>query len=395
MEDIIQKLKTPAACLQLAKNVRDSNPDLAQKARRRAVELRAISHGSNSGVELELYKSVYAYEAVLYEKHKKHQRATYTWRMINNDGIIRAAEKAVNRKIDPAGYKALVKMGMHDLTFEAVITRYPNAFKEEVVSRAKERLEELSSIHTITPMNVSLSGFDMPLQRLSKSGSAHKGKDKYENKVREILVNADNYHDAYYKTEIFRGPSLYFHERALATRYNPTSLTHLEYVYATLASWGMHRMGRSGSKMRSFEDFSQSVQTLKDRIAEAQTFDFNEMSEIKWAILREIFCSVKVMASETTLVGNSKVMHHMLPNVIPPIDREYTLWFLRGNKNISNDLETEWLLMREIISQFFIPVASDASFYLKAEQWIKRSKDFPWDTSVLKVVDNLVIGSKK
>jgi hypothetical protein len=136
--------------MQLAKNVRDRNPDLAQKARRRAVELRVISYGSNSEVELELLKSVYAYEEVLYEKHKKHVRATYTWRMIERDGIIVAAEKAVNRKIEPAGYTVLVEMGMHDLTFEAVIVRYPDKFNPEVVSRAKSRLKELLEMQSTT-----------------------------------------------------------------------------------------------------------------------------------------------------------------------------------------------------------------------------------------------------
>ena len=252
------------------------------------------------------------------------------------------------------------------------------------------------------PMKISLSGFEnLAYRHRVDSEIAHRytirggRKFDYDDKIREILSNAENYHDAYYKAETFRGPSLYFHERALATRYDPASLTHLEYVYATLASWGMHRMGRGGSKMRSFEVFSQSVQTLKGRVAEAQTFHFREMSEIKWAVIKEIFCGVKVMASGTSLVGNSKVMHHMTPNVIPPIDREYTLRFLRGNTTIKNDLETEWLTMKEIISQFFIPVASDTTFYSKAEQWMKRNEDYPWDTSVLKVVDNLVIGSKK
>jgi hypothetical protein len=51
--------------------------------------------------------------------------------------------------------------------------------------------------------------------------------------------------------------------------------------------------------------------------------------------------------------------------------------------------------MKEIISQFFIPVACDTTFYPKAEEWMKRNEDYPWDTSVLKVVDNLVIGSRK
>lgn len=252
------------------------------------------------------------------------------------------------------------------------------------------------------PMKISISGLEKPSWRsmMDSNTENHRKvpagkKINYNNKIREILSNAENYHDAYYKAETFRAPSLYFHQRALATRYAPVSFTHLEYVYATLASWGMHRMGRSGSKMRSFEVFSQSVQTLKGRIAEAQNFDFREMSEINWAILKEIFFGVKVMASGTTLVGNSKVMHHMLPNVIPPIDREYTLWFLRGNTTIRNDLEAEWLLMKEIISQFFIPVSSDMTFYSKAEQWMKRNEEYPWDTSIFKVVDNLVIGSKK
>jgi hypothetical protein len=146
VDDIIQKLKTPAECMQLEKNVISRNPDLALKARRRVVELRAISHGSTRDVELELLKALYAYEEVLSAKNKKNTRASRTWQMIERNGIIGAAEKAVNRKIEPAGYKVLVNMGLQDLTFEAVIIRFPDEFNDEVVLRAKTRLKELSEI---------------------------------------------------------------------------------------------------------------------------------------------------------------------------------------------------------------------------------------------------------
>jgi hypothetical protein len=255
---------------------------------------------------------------------------------------------------------------------------------------------------TTRPMKVSLSDPNNQHKRsrtVSEKSDHHRHltgrKVDYDHKIKDILLNAEKYHRAYYQAETFRGPSLYFHERALATRHDPTAVTHLEYVYATLASWGMHRMGRGGSKMQRFDVFSQSVQILKCKIAEAKTFDLQAMSEPKWEVLKEIFRGIKVMASGTTIVGNSKVMHHMMPNIIPPIDREYTLWYLRGNTTIKNDLETEWILMKEIISQFFVPVATNKEFHSLAEQWIKRNKDYPWDTSVLKVVDNLVIGSKK
>jgi hypothetical protein len=217
----------------------------------------------------------------------------------------------------------------------------------------------------------------------------------YDDKVKNILINAEKYHQSYYKAETFRGPSLYFHQRALETRQAPVSISHLEYVYATLASWGMHRMGKGGSKMQSFLTFQRSTEILQDKIVEAQKFNFHEMNEVKWGLLKEIFQKINVMASGTSLVGNSKVMHHMLPNIIPPIDREYTLWFLRGNTTIKNDLDYEWQLMKGIISEFFIPVACDTGFQSKAEKWMARKEEYPWDTSILKVVDNLVIGSKK
>jgi hypothetical protein len=146
MDERIQQLKTPEECMQLAINVQDKNPDLAREARRRAVELRAASHGIKSAVELELLKALYAYEEVLSEKNKRRTRASRTWQMIDRHGIIVAAERAVNRKIEATGYKVLVAMGLHDLTFEAVIVRHPDKFSQEVVARAKERLEELEKI---------------------------------------------------------------------------------------------------------------------------------------------------------------------------------------------------------------------------------------------------------
>ena len=50
-----------------------------------------------------------------------------------------------------------------------------------------------------------------------------------------------------FTTNLFVGPSLYFHQKALEC-YEKEFLSdrHLEYVYATLVAWGMHRMGPGG-----------------------------------------------------------------------------------------------------------------------------------------------------
>jgi hypothetical protein len=51
--------------------------------------------------------------------------------------------------------------------------------------------------------------------------------------------------------------------------------------------------------------------------------------------------------------------------------------------------------MKGIISEFFIPVASDKEFIDKITKWMERKDQYPWDTSIFKVIDNLIIGSKK
>lgn len=147
--------------------------------------------------------------------------------------------------------------------------------------------------------------------------------------------------------------------------------------------------------MQSFDTFCRSIECLNHKITEAQKLDPRKMDAGEWTLLRDIFRGIKVMVSGTSLVGNSKVMHHVLPNIVAPIDREYTLRYLRGTINISNDLDTEWQIMKGILSDFFIPITCDADFCSKASKWIANRDEFPWDTSVLKVVDNLVIGFRK
>ncbi len=142
MDERVARLRTAAECEQFAKNVAERLPDLAQAAKRKAVELRAESHGAITQAEREALQAVYAYERALEEKHGKAVRANRTWQMIKRHGIIKAVERAVDRPAETSGYKALLEMGMPDLAFEAVVCRHPDVFSQEAVSRAQERLQE-------------------------------------------------------------------------------------------------------------------------------------------------------------------------------------------------------------------------------------------------------------
>lgn len=219
-------------------------------------------------------------------------------------------------------------------------------------------------------------------------------KADYRPKVAQILGNLAPFHDGYYQTTVFSGPSLHFHRLAIESSRPPVSPRQNEYIYATLTSWGMHRMGKRGAKMHDFDVFNRSIIALSDPIAQAASYDCQSLDETKWAVLHDIFWGLQVMATDIHLVGNSKVMHHLMPHLIPPIDREYTLWYLRGNTSIKNDMEWEWAILRSVIEGFFLPILADANYQQNAQAWLHRQAEFPWDTSAMKIVDNLIIGAK-
>jgi hypothetical protein len=101
------------------------------------------------------------------------------------------------------------------------------------------------------------------------------------------------------------------------------------------------------------------------------------------------------MASGTSLVGNSKVMAHLLSKLVPPVDREYTLKFLFGRGDITNGIDVEWKKLRQVLEGFFYPIGQSSVFQPKAKEWLELPDRYKWDTSPLKIVDNLVIGFSK
>ena len=107
------------------------------------IDIRARSHNYNREVEIELAKAIYAYEELLTQRNGRRTRANRTWQMVAHYGIIKAAERAVNRPSDALGYRLLVEMGLVDLTFEAVILRYPEAFDTNIVELCRRKLAEL------------------------------------------------------------------------------------------------------------------------------------------------------------------------------------------------------------------------------------------------------------
>lgn len=49
----------------------------------------------------------------------------------------------------------------------------------------------------------------------------------------------------------------------------------------------------------------------------------------------EVLASLQVSTSATRIVAGSKALHHVLPDLVPPIDRQYTFRFFTGQKSVA------------------------------------------------------------
>ena len=178
-----------------------------------------------------------------------------------------------------------------------------------------------------------------PRQRVTRSARTH-------GNVSRLIAGFADYVDVFEHSAAFPGPSLYFHQRALARRRELSQLQALladelffEYVYAVLPAWGMHRMGKQRAKVGEFGPFIASfrsvARSLEDlwplKITEVGTDDAPAVADAIW----EVLASLEVSTSATRIVAGSKALHHVLPDLVPPIDRQYTFRFFTGQKSVA------------------------------------------------------------
>jgi len=121
-----------------------------------------------------------------------------------------------------------------------------------------------------------------------------------------LFGSLDEAHAAYQNARLFSGPSVYFHLRSLKAAREQDFERFAVSVYAALTSWGMHRMGRGGSKMRDFEEFRSSLRGIWPAAMLLQQRTPSSLSGCDWEKLKTIFRGIKCMRSRTSLVGNSK-----------------------------------------------------------------------------------------
>jgi hypothetical protein len=142
MDDRIAKLKSSKAARIFAKNARErGHLDLEGEALQRARELQAIEDGHTTPAQQAIATALYAYEEHQTTVKGKTFRANRTRQMFARHGLISAAEQTVMNPKKSMGYGVLEDAGLQELSFEAIVVRFPEEFSAHAVEFARARLD--------------------------------------------------------------------------------------------------------------------------------------------------------------------------------------------------------------------------------------------------------------
>ena len=153
----------------------------------------------------------------------------------------------------------------------------------------------------------------------------------------------------------------------------------LKNLYNTLQAWGI---GTRASRLCTYEVFSAS---LRDRVSAIAALDgmtindanANEVSEELWQLLSNL----NIVDNDAKLVSGSKALHHLLPDLVVPIDRAYTQKFFGWHNPVFQYGQRD--CFREAFSTF-----ANIACIVRPEKLV----DTGWRSSRTKIIDNALIG---
>ena len=166
----------------------------------------------------------------------------------------------------------------------------------------------------------------------------------------------------------------------------------VKHIGYTLVAWGMD--GRA-AELAPREDFFTSIKEHRRHLVELERFSVSDLTsrqldDFIWKLIQGLGLS----KGRSQVVTGSKVLHHLFPKLMPPIDRQYTAKFFTPEwlKN-TRDPNSKSQFMA--IANGFGSIATVLEKH-NGEDYLRNLVGATqWATSETKLIDNAIIGYVK
>jgi len=160
----------------------------------------------------------------------------------------------------------------------------------------------------------------------------------------------------------------------------------LQKIYATLEKWDMNKRR---ARLVDLPIMYDSIRSYGEYLSKLYKYRLEMLSDedIQAVLLqlKGLFCGLKIMATKRRIVGVSKALHFLLPDLVLPIDSTYTMPAFYGKNRYSDNAEKEF----KIYSDIFVKSHAIAKRLNLAESDVDG---LSWSCSVPKLIDNAIFG---
>jgi len=218
-----------------------------------------------------------------------------------------------------------------------------------------------------------------------------KNETEYEvqQRIKELCENIDKYLDIFENNCPFNPRQREYHIKTIHHRFRFSDVISalkddifIRNLWETLRVWGL---GTRGSKLLCLNDFKKVLLEHKEYFSELDSIriDDKNISIEKVSVkLWDLMNKARVSRVKNPIVSGSKCFHHILPNLVPPIDREYTRPFFKfWLQYFQNNPRKAFIYMWK---KFVL-----ISYKVNLDKYVGKTK---WCTSITKVLDNAIIG---
>jgi len=220
---------------------------------------------------------------------------------------------------------------------------------------------------------------------------------RMEHRVNRLVTDFDDYLAYFHREKLLLYDMIVSHRTTMQIfgRYDAAAdvLRDEEFfqsLYETLGTWGLNRRGAS---LVDIDEMKRSFIEQEPRIRELQrlqidTLPSDQVTDVSSG-LWQIIDNVRVGEQQTKIVVGSKALHHVLPNLVPPVDRAHTLKFFDYKQTQLPPVEQR--LWGEVYP-YFCEIASACADSIQKRVDEAPGTGYDMNTSKTKVIDNAIIG---
>jgi len=211
-----------------------------------------------------------------------------------------------------------------------------------------------------------------------------------EARTRNLIARFGDYVQSFGVAPAFNDEQLRAHLETLALRSKlgsaAAAANSAEFAKALRRTLELWRMNTRGARLVSLPAFEASLQRcaldvaeFEDDYLESDALDAAAAAERLWSLIDKL--RISATGVQLVLVACTKALHHLLPNLVVPMDRQFTGAFFGWNTH-------DWQVKEERSFKAAFVVFREIARKTNPSRYVGAG----WNTSSAKVVDNAIVG---